>query len=240
MFILLLTANRQGTLVQVFTQMTGINVINYYQNIMLVLYLRRPYEKLTQHRYKALGIVGSKATLVSGIYNVVGPLANLIFITFFLDRVGRRRPLLFGAVGITIALICEGALNSQNLDGSNHGYSIGGVVFLFCVTVLFSMSFGSISWVYMSEVMPMQIRGKGVAFATGIGNWTVSTLWSQVSPIALGKIGWKFYFIFAAWSMPRHATFKNNLYANESRCVCYHSHNLLLVQGDQAKVTRGD
>ncbi|KAL5361659.1 general substrate transporter [Aspergillus floccosus] len=175
----------QGTLVQVFTQMTGINVINYYQNIM----------------YEALGIAGNRATLVTGIYNVVGPLSNFIFITFFLDRVGRRRPLLFGAVGITIALICEGALNSQNLDGTKTGYSIGGVFFLFSVTVLFSVSFGSISWVYMSEVMPMQIRGKGVAFATGIGNWTVSTLWSQVSPIALGKIGWKFYFIFAAWNV---------------------------------------
>ena len=35
------------------------------------------------------------------------------------------------------------------------------------------VSWGPISWVYMSEVMPMQIRGKGNAFATGIGNWLV-------------------------------------------------------------------
>lgn len=156
---------------------------------------------LTHDRYEALGITGNRATLVTGIYNVVGPVANLVFITFVLDRIGRRRPLLFGAAGITIALVCEAALNSQNEDGTKTGYSIGGVFFLFAVTVLFSMSFGSIAWVYMSEVMPMQIRGKGVAFATGVGNWTVSTLWSQVSPIALGKIGWKFYLIFAAWSM---------------------------------------
>jgi hypothetical protein len=52
----------------------------------------------------------------------------------------------------------------------------------------------------MSEVMPMQIRGKGNAFATGVGNWAVATLWAQVSPIALGKLGWKFYFVFVAWS----------------------------------------
>lgn len=52
----------------------------------------------------------------------------------------------------------------------------------------------------MAEVMPMQIRGKGNAFATGIGNWTVSTLWNQVSPIALEKITWKFYLIFIIWS----------------------------------------
>jgi hypothetical protein len=71
--------------------------------------------------------------------------------------------------------------------------------------------------------MPMQIRGRGCAFATGmlssfffpfpcffclvertepfrvlrltlrnqgIGNWLVSTLFAQISPIALGKIGW--------------------------------------------------
>ncbi|KAH8427191.1 sugar porter family MFS transporter [Aspergillus melleus] len=175
----------QGTLVQTFTQMTGINVINYYQNIM----------------YENLGITGNRATLVTGIYNVVGPLANLIFITFFLDRVGRKKPLLFGAAAITVALVCEAALNSQNLDGTRTGYSIGGVFFLFCVTCIFSASFGSISWVYMSEVMPMQIRGKGNAFATGIGNWVVSTIWSQVSPIALDRMGWKFYFIFAAFNV---------------------------------------
>jgi hypothetical protein len=52
----------------------------------------------------------------------------------------------------------------------------------------------------MAEVMPMQIRGKGNAFAVGIGNWAVSTLWNQVSPIALGKLQWKFYFVFVAWS----------------------------------------
>lgn len=52
----------------------------------------------------------------------------------------------------------------------------------------------------MAEVMPMQIRGKGNAFATGIGNWAVGTLWSQISPIALGTISWKYYFIFIAWS----------------------------------------
>lgn len=52
----------------------------------------------------------------------------------------------------------------------------------------------------MAEVMPMQIRGKGTAFAVGIGNWAVGTLWNQISPVALGKIQWKFSFVFVAWS----------------------------------------
>jgi hypothetical protein len=36
-----------------------------------------------------------------------------------------------------------------------------------------TVSWGPISWVYMAEVMPMQIRARGNAFATGIGNWLV-------------------------------------------------------------------
>lgn len=184
-----------GTLVQVFTQLTGISkylisgctqlcrlhannisadVIGYYQTTM----------------YNALGIEGHRAVLVAGIYNCVGPIANLIFIFFILDRVGRKRPLLAGAFGITVALFAEAGLNAANPDGTRLGYSIGGVFFLFLVSVIFSLSFGPISWVFMSEIMPMQIRGRGCAFATGIGNWLVSTLFAQVSPIALGKITW--------------------------------------------------
>lgn len=151
--------------------------------------------------YKALGFTGGKAILISGIYNCVGPLANLIFIVFILDKVGRRKPLLIGTVCITIALICEGVINSQNTAGANKNLSNAGVAFLFMVTIIFSWSFGPISWVYMSEVMPMQIRARGNAFATGIGNWLVATLFAQVSPIGLGKLGWKFYFVFVAFNI---------------------------------------
>ncbi|KAK5128472.1 hypothetical protein LTR85_003140 [Meristemomyces frigidus] len=174
-----------GTLIQVFTQFTGINVIGYYQTIM----------------YDALGITGGRNVLVAGIYNCVGPITNLIFIFFILDRVGRKKPLIFGAVGITLALICEAAINSQNPNGTRTGLSIAGVFFIFLVSVIFSLSFGPISWVYMSEIMPMQIRGRGTAFATGIGNWLVSTFFAQVSPIALGNITWKYYFVFVAFNI---------------------------------------
>jgi MFS family permease len=175
-----------GVAVQVFTQFTGINVIGYYQTTM----------------YEALGIIGHRKLLVAGIYNCMGPLANAVFIIFMIDRVGRRKPLLWGTVLIAIALICEAVINSRiNSDAPQKSLSIAGVFFLFCVTVIFSFSWGPVSWVYMSEVMPMQIRARGNAFATGIGNWLVSTFWAQVSPTALSKLTWKFYFIFVAFDI---------------------------------------
>ena len=39
------------------------------------------------------------------------------------------------------------------------------------------------------------------AFATGIGNWLVSTFFAQISPIALGHISWKYYFVFVAFNL---------------------------------------
>ncbi|KAK3687154.1 general substrate transporter [Podospora appendiculata] len=175
-----------GVAVQVFTQFTGINVIGYYQTQM----------------YAALGITGNRVLLVAGIYNCVGPLANLVFIFFLIDRVGRRKPLLWGTVAIIVALVCQAAISSKiDADNPNTALSAAGVFFIFCVTVIFSLSWGPISWVYMSEVMPMQIRARGNAFATGIGNWLVSTFWSQVSPIALKALTWKFFFIFIAWDV---------------------------------------
>lgn len=101
------------------------DVIGYYQTVM----------------YDALGITGHRNTLVAGIYNIVGPIANLIFIVFILDRVGRRKPLLFGAAGITIALACEAALGSQNPDGTKTSMSTAGVFFLFLVSGQFMKSF---------------------------------------------------------------------------------------------------
>lgn len=130
-----------GLAVQVFTQTTGINVIGYYQTIM----------------YDTLGITGSRNTLVAGIYNCIGPLANLVFVVFILDRVGRRKPMLFGSVAISLALICAAALNSHHPDDQCAGYSIGGVFFLFAVSVVFSVSFGPCSW-YDS---PPAFRGVG-------------------------------------------------------------------------------
>ncbi|KAL9071813.1 MAG: hypothetical protein Q9157_005324 [Trypethelium eluteriae] len=204
-----------GTLVQVFTQLTGVStyskhgsrffpqvgsltstdVINYYQTIM----------------YDALGFTGHKAVLVAGLYNIVGPITNFFFIVFVLDRVGRRKPLLFGAVGITIALICEAVLNSVNQNGTERGSSI-------------------------AEIMPLSIRGRGNAFATGIGNWLVSTLFAQVSPIALSHIKWKYYFVFAAFNIvitiPTIA-----LYFKETKQLSLEEIDLLFVKEDGRRIS---
>lgn len=163
----------------------------------------------------------------------------MVFITLISDRIGRKRPLIYGIVAISIALVLESVVNSQNVDGTHHGLSIAGVAFLFCVTVIFSLSFGPVSWTYMAEIMPYQIRSKGCAFATGIGNWLVSTFWNQVSPLALKELGWKFYFLFVGKSIPVPYSEFSDSWESVQHC-CYSAHSYLRFSRDKGVISRGD
>ncbi|CUA71938.1 High-affinity glucose transporter [Kluyveromyces lactis NRRL Y-1140] [Rhizoctonia solani] len=71
-----------------------------------------------------------------------------------------------------------------------------GVAFIILFgSLFFSTSFGPVSWVYQSEIFPMRVRAKGAAVAT-MSNWAVNAMISQVSPIGLHRLGWKFYLVF--------------------------------------------
>jgi len=170
--------------VQVFCQFTGINVINYFGPIM----------------YESLGVIGSKALLVQGIYGAVGPIANLFFITLILDRVGRKKPLIFGAASMVVTFSILAAIVATNPPGDlnvNHIAQRAGIAMIFLTSVNFSLSFGPVSWVLASEVFPTSSRALGTMVAT-CSNWAFNTMIGQVSPIAMAKVGWKFYMLFVS------------------------------------------
>ncbi|KJA22939.1 hypothetical protein HYPSUDRAFT_40448 [Hypholoma sublateritium FD-334 SS-4] len=168
--------------VQVFCQFTGINVINYYGPSI----------------YNSLGIVGGRALLVQGIYGAVGPIANLFFITLVLDRVGRKKPLVFGAGSFVVTFSILAAILANDPAG-NPSSSVtaqrAGIAMIFLTSIIFSLSFGPVSWVLASEVFPTSTRAIGTSAAT-CANWAFNTLLSQVSPLGIQKVGWKFYILF--------------------------------------------
>ncbi|KAG6917522.1 hypothetical protein DXG01_002269 [Tephrocybe rancida] len=173
--------------VQVFCQFTGINVINYFGPTM----------------YASLGVTGSKGLLVQGIYGAVGPIANIIFIIFLLDRVGRKKPLMFGAtcfVATFSILAAIVATNPPDAPSPNITAQRAGIAMIFLTSVCFSLSFGPVSWVLASEVFPTSSRALGTMVAT-CANWAFNTMIGQVSPLAMKKIGWKFYMVFVCLNL---------------------------------------
>ncbi|KAG8774153.1 hypothetical protein FRC15_001536 [Serendipita sp. 397] len=171
-----------GMAVQICCQFTGINVSAYFQPTL----------------YRALGLSGPKVLMITGINGALGVIVTGVFITFILDRVGRKPPLIFGAIGMAICLAIEAAINAKwgGDHSTNKAAQQAGIAFIIIFgSLFFSVSFGPVSWVYQSEIFPMRIRALGTAVCT-CSNWATNVLISQVSPIGMTKLGYRFYIVF--------------------------------------------
>ncbi|KAJ6459470.1 general substrate transporter [Mycena vitilis] len=171
-----------GMGIQICTQFTGINVSSYFQPTL----------------YAALGLSGHKVLMITGINGALGAIITIIFIFFFLDRIGRKPPLYFGAVGMAISLAVEAAINAKwgGVDSTNHAAQTAGVAFIILFgSLFFTVSFGPVSWVYQSEIFPMRIRAVGTSVCT-CANWACNVLISQVSPIGMARLQYRFYIVF--------------------------------------------
>ena len=94
------------------------------------------------------------------------------FIIFILDRVGRKKPLLFGASSLVVtfsilaAILATNPLNSPHINAAarrypkssmnenlfNDNHNRAGIAMIFMTSIFFSLSFGPVSWVLASEV----------------------------------------------------------------------------------------
>ncbi|KAJ3755671.1 sugar transporter [Lentinula raphanica] len=169
--------------VQIFTQFTGINIISYFGPLM----------------WQSLGMTGGKALLMQGIYGVVGPIATLVFIVSIVDRVGRKKPLIFGAATFVATFSIVAAILATNPTLICCSLASAGIAMIFLTNIVFSASFGPVSWVLASEVFPTSTRSIGTSVATCC-NWAFNTMLSQVSPIGINNIGYKFYLVFVCFN----------------------------------------
>ncbi len=106
-------------LVQVFTQLSGINVINYYQTDL----------------YKGLGITGHNVTLLASIYGMCGPLANVICL-YFVDSWGRKITLWITGIIMTIDIALVMAMTAAFQKSDNEVGKGFGIAFIFCFTIM--------------------------------------------------------------------------------------------------------
>ena len=116
------------------------NLLPVYRHQRIRLLPAHPYvTTICRHRrltfavvYAALGMSGPTILLITGINGALGVVVTGIFITFILDRVGRKSPLIFGAIGMAVCLAIEAAINAKwgGENANNPAAQRAGIAFI--------------------------------------------------------------------------------------------------------------
>ena len=166
----------------VLQQVTGINTIIYYGPQIFAL----------------AGITSNKnaifATLLVAITNVLATIIALVLV----DRVGRKPLLYVGISGMTVSLF----LLAYSFHNPAAFVALPGVIATICLMVYitcFAFSMGPIAWILVSEVFPLQLRGRGVAAASlgsGAANFVVSITFLSLIKTAGNTFTFVIYGVF--------------------------------------------
>ncbi len=159
-----------GVLLAIFSQVQGINAIMYYAPVI----------------FEELGT--GKAYMQTVIIGVINLLFTFVAIRL-VDRSGRRNLLLAGGAGMSLSLALIGA----SFWFSFEGYFL--LFFILTYVACFAASYGPVTWVYISEIFPVKLRGLAISVAT-LALWAAVYLVTQFFPIMLESIGAAYTFWF--------------------------------------------
>ncbi|AXC12084.1 Arabinose-proton symporter [Acidisarcina polymorpha] len=165
-----------ATTIGMFNQLSGINAILYYLNDI----------------FAAAGfgrVSGDLQAVAIGATNLV---ATLLAITV-IDKLGRKRLLLFGSVGTAVCLAGVAYVFFVN----SHQALL--VWLLMAYIAFFAVSQGAVIWVYINEVFPTKVRSKGQSLGSS-SHWIMNAVIAYSFPL-LAKSSGAYPFVFFASMM---------------------------------------
>ncbi|KAI9815140.1 MAG: hypothetical protein M1827_002983 [Pycnora praestabilis] len=160
---------------QAMQQLSGINVLVYYAPHTLTTDVGLDYETSLQ--------VGAGLADTYWVFSFI-PM-------FFLDRMGRRWPLIWGAAACGICFLLAGVLQ-KDITPIRAKVSL---IWFFAYEAIFAVGWLPIPWLYAPEIMPLRHRTQCAALATA-SDWIFNYMIVQITPVAISNIRWKTYMIF--------------------------------------------
>lgn len=147
-----------GIGLSILQQLTGINAILYY----------------APEIFKSLGSSTDVSLLETSTLGVVNLIFTLLSINW-VDKMGRKPLLYIGSIGMSVALFAVGMFIYFNAMGN------WVLPFLLLFMASFSISWGPIVWVLLSEIFPTKIRSLALAISVFI-QWVANFAVTQVFP----------------------------------------------------------
>ncbi|OMO90515.1 Sugar/inositol transporter [Corchorus olitorius] len=171
-------------LLHFFQQFSGINVVMFYAPVL----------------FQTMGFGGSASLLSAVISGSVNVVSTLIAI-FSVDRAGRKKLLVLGALIMLVSQCAIGAVLNIYLKSTNKVSESTAilVVILICSFVFsFAWSWGPIGWVVASEIFSLEVRNSGYFFAVAT-NMLCTFIIAQAFLTMLCHMRAHIFFFFAGW-----------------------------------------
>ncbi|KAK5054398.1 hypothetical protein LTR84_001288 [Exophiala bonariae] len=158
-------------------QMVGINLVVYYSPTLLV---------------QSIGMVPRTAQIVAGFIQLMFIIGCLVP-AFALDRMGRRKTMFYGVIGLGICMMMASILLSVGKKNT----SSAAVAFFFLYMLIFGGTINVVPWVYGPEILPLEARSRGTAISVS-SHWLWNFFVVMITPVCLNRLEWKTYLIFMA------------------------------------------
>jgi sugar porter (SP) family MFS transporter len=98
-----------------------------------------------------------------------------VFAFWLVERMGRRRLLIFGSLSMAVGMICTSLF---------FYFKMNGILLLFMMFIsigAYSVSLAPLTWLIMAEIFPTRLRGKAMSIAT-VALWISSVMANQAFP----------------------------------------------------------
>jgi SP family arabinose:H+ symporter-like MFS transporter len=156
-----------------FNQLSGINAILYYLND---IFAKAGFTKVS----------GDLQAVAVGATNLLFTMLAMSVI----DKLGRKRMLLIGAVGTAVALAGVAAIFFSGAHEDLLVWCLVGFI------AFFAFSQGAVIWVYLSEVFPTRVRAKGQSLGS-FTHWIMNALIANIFPVLAASSGGAPFLFFA-------------------------------------------
>ncbi|KAF7681975.1 high affinity glucose transporter rgt2 [Alternaria burnsii] len=157
-----------GIFMQAMQQLTGINFIFYFGPVF----------------FQQLGSISNPflISLVTTLVNVLSTPASFIMV----EKIGRRRLLVFGAAGMVIMQFIVGAIGAtagkNTADHPANPNATRAMIAFICLNIaVFATTWGPCAWIVIGEIFPLTIRSRGVGLSTA-SNWFWNCIIGIITP----------------------------------------------------------
>jgi sugar porter (SP) family MFS transporter len=165
-----------------FSQWSGNGLVSYYLSIILT----------------SLGITSPAVqTLINGclqVWNLIMAFGAALLV----DRLGRRTLFLASNMGMMISFAIWTVTSALYMHYENKAAANATIAMIFVYFGFYDIAYSPLLVAYTIEILPFNIRAKGFA----VMNFTVclTLVFNQYcNPVALKKLGWKYYIVYCAW-----------------------------------------